>query len=123
MTTSRSPHEDEERILSALRISPGLRDCILEMIDITEDPTKDQKLKLGDDAEDAVVGVIQKTGRTLLEEWAQKRSEQAAEEVSQKPKHRPHGKKSNLANFDWINRYHRKGASFEMKNRKIQVYE
>jgi hypothetical protein len=93
MTESKNLREDEDRILAALRRSPELKDCILEMIDITEDPLKDQKLKLGDDAEDAVVEVIQKTGRKLLEEWAQKRSEQVAEEVSQKPKHRPHGKK------------------------------
>lgn len=63
------------------------------MLDITEDPIRDQKIKLGDDAEDAVVAVIQKTGTKFLEEWAQKRSEQAAEEVSQKPKHRFHEKK------------------------------
>jgi hypothetical protein len=62
------------------------------MIYITEDSTRDQKLKLGDDAEEAVIEVIQKTGKKLLEEWAQRRSDQAAEEVSSKPKHRPHGK-------------------------------
>lgn len=40
------------------------------MLDISEDPIRDQKLKLGDDAEDAVIEVIQKGGRKLLEEWA-----------------------------------------------------
>lgn len=69
------------------------------MIDIAEDPIKDQKLKLGDEAEEAVVEVFQKTGRKILEEWTQRRSEQGAEEVSQRSRHRPHGKKSNLANF------------------------
>lgn len=93
MTTSRNSHEDEERILNALRRNPELKDCFLEMIDIAEDPTRSQKLKLGDDAEDAVVEVIQKTGRKLLEEWAQRRSEETANEVSKQPKHRPHGKK------------------------------
>jgi hypothetical protein len=93
MTTSKNSREDEETILNALRRSPGLKECILEMIYITEDSTRDQKLKLGDDAEEAVVEVIQKTGKKLLEEWAQGRSDQAAEEVSNKPKHRPHGKK------------------------------
>lgn len=93
MTTSKHPSEDEERILNALKRNPELKDCILEMIDIAEDPIRDQKLKLGDEAEEAVVEVIQKTGRKLLEEWTQRRGEQAAEEVSQKPKHRPHGKK------------------------------
>jgi hypothetical protein len=93
MTTSKNSREEEDRILNALRRNPELKDCFLEMIDIAEDPTRNQKLKLGDDAEDAVVEVIQKTGRKLLEEWAQRRSEQVAEEVSQKLKHRPHGKK------------------------------
>jgi hypothetical protein len=93
MTTSKNPQQDEERILNALRSNPGLKECILEMLDISQDPVRDQKIKLGDDAEDAVVEVIQKTGRKLLEEWAQKRNEQAAEEVSQKPKHRFHEKK------------------------------
>lgn len=31
---------------------------------------------------EAVVEVIQKTGIKILEEWAQRRSEQAAEEIS-----------------------------------------
>lgn len=92
MSTSINPREDEERILNALRRNPELKNCILEMLDISEDPIRDQKLKLGDDAEDAVIEVIRKTGRKLLEEWAQKRSEQVAKEVSQN-KHRPHGKK------------------------------
>ena len=55
MTIQKNHKTDEERILNALRRNPDLKDCILEMIDITEDPTRDQKLKLGDDAEDAVV--------------------------------------------------------------------
>lgn len=93
MTVSKNSREEDERILSALKENPELKNCILEMLDIAQDPIRDQKLKLGDDAEDAVVDVIQKTGKKLLEEWAQRRSEQAAKEVSQKPKHQPHGKK------------------------------
>lgn len=93
MTTSRNSREDEERILNALRRNSELKDCFLEMVDIAEDPTRNQRLKLGDDAEDAVVEVIQKTGKKLLEEWMQRRSEEAAKEVSKQPKHRPHGKK------------------------------
>lgn len=93
MTTSTNIKQDEERILNALRDNPELKGCILEMLDITDDPIREQKLKLGDDAEDAVVDVIQKTGRKLLEKWTQRQSEQAAEEVSHKSKHRPHGKK------------------------------
>jgi hypothetical protein len=82
MATLKNSPEEEERILEALRSNPVLKTCILEMLDITQDSARDQKLKLGDDAEDAVVNVIQKTGITLLEEWVQKRSEQASEEVS-----------------------------------------
>ncbi len=93
MTTQKHAQEDEERILNALRNNPELKNCFLEMIDIAEDPTRDKKLKLGDEAEEAVIEVIQKTGRKLLEEWTQRRAEQAADEVSQRPKHRPHGKK------------------------------
>ena len=93
MPTSKIPFEDEERILAALRNNPELKGCVLEMLDIAQDPIRDKKLKLGDDAEEAVVEVIQKTGIKILEEWAQRRSEQAAAEVSNKPKHRPQGKK------------------------------
>jgi hypothetical protein len=93
MTTSKNQQQDDERILHALKVNPELKSCFLEMIDIIEDPTKDQKIKLGDDAEEAVVEVIQKTGKKLLEEWAQRRSDQTSKEVSEKPKHRPHGKK------------------------------
>lgn len=92
MATSKNQNE-EDRILNALRNNSELKKCVLEMIDIAQDPIREQKLKLGDDAEDAVVEVIQKTGKKLLEEWAQRRSEQVAEEVSQQHKHRPHGKK------------------------------
>lgn len=94
MTTYQSISEDEERLVLALRRNPQLAECFLEMIEIAEDPIQDKKLKLGDDAEDAVVDVIQKTGRTLLEEWAQRRSEEAAEIVSNMPRHRPQGKKN-----------------------------
>lgn len=93
MTTSKNEQEDNARILNALQRNPELKNCFLEMIDIAEDPIKDQKLKLGDDAEDAVVEIIQKTGRKLLEEWAQRRSEQVSEEISLQAKHRPHEKK------------------------------
>lgn len=92
MATSKNQNE-EDRILNALRNNSELKKCVLEMIDIAQDPIREQKLKLGDDAEDAVVEVIQKTGKKLLEEWAQRRSEQVAEEVRQQHKHRPHGKK------------------------------
>ena len=86
--------EDDERILNAFKMNPELKECILEMIEITEDPTRGQKLRLLDDAEEAVVEVIHKTGKTILKDWAQKCSDEAAEDVSKKTQHRPHGKKN-----------------------------
>src|SRR3989304_1100418 len=57
--------EDERAILAALRSSPRLKACILEMVDIT-DGDAFEELNNGDDAEEAVVDAIQKTGTALL---------------------------------------------------------
>jgi hypothetical protein len=82
---------DEKSIVEALRSSPRLKACILEMIDITgEDSFED--LNLGDDAEEAVVSVIQKTGHTLLQDWAEKKVKKTEEE-HKKSTVRPHKKK------------------------------
>lgn len=51
MSASKIPSEDEERILVALRNNPELRDCVLEMLDIAQDPIRDKKLELGDATE------------------------------------------------------------------------
>ena len=45
---------EEKTIVEALRSSPGLKACILEMIDITGGKWFEE-LNLGDDAEEAVV--------------------------------------------------------------------
>lgn len=84
-------NEDEQKILKALRSNPELASCVLEMIDITQVPLG--TLDNGDDAEEAVVHTIQKTGTLLLEQWAQKKSDEATEKVKEAGRHRPHGKK------------------------------
>ena len=86
-----STPSDEQRILEALKASPALRECFLEMIDITNSPLG--TLDIGDDAEDAVVNVIQKTGRLLLEEWAQKKSDESSQETQAQSGIHLHGKK------------------------------
>ena len=83
--------ENEQKILEAIRSSPELGNCVLEMIDIASSPLG--TLDRGDDAEDAVVNVIQKTGRLLLEEWAQKKSDEAGKETQTKSGSHLHGKK------------------------------
>jgi hypothetical protein len=89
--------EKEQKIIEALRASPQLEGCFLEMIDIAGSPLG--TLDCGDEAEEAVVSVIQKTGKLLLEEWAQKKSDEAAEEMQAQSKTHLHGKKTLLANF------------------------
>lgn len=64
--------EDEQTILTALRSSPRLKACILEMVDIT-DGDAFEELNNGDDAEEAVVDAIQKTGTALLQGWAERK--------------------------------------------------
>lgn len=83
---------DEKSIIEALRSSPALKACILEMIDITAGESF-EKLDLGDDAEEAVVEVTQKTACTLLQGWAEKKGKQAEEEVRKNTSCRAHEKK------------------------------
>ncbi len=65
--------EEEKAIVAALRFNPKMKACILEMIDIT-DGDAFEELNNGDDAEEAVVDAIQKTGTTLLQSWAEKKN-------------------------------------------------
>ncbi len=84
--------EEEKTILAALRSSPRLKACILEMVDIT-DGNAFEELNDGDDAEEAVVGAIQKTGTALLQGWAEKKNVKAEEEIRTSKSYRPHKKK------------------------------
>jgi len=89
--TNFSLSENEQKVIAAFRSNPKLEVCVLEMIDITGSPLG--TLDCGDDAEEAVVSVIQKTGRLLLEEWAQKKSDEATQEIAVQPGKHLHGKK------------------------------
>jgi len=84
--------EDERAILAALRSSPRFKACILEMVDIT-DGDAFEELNNGDDAEDAVVDAIQKTGTALLQNWAEKKNAKAEEEIRANQSYRVHKKK------------------------------
>ena len=50
-------------------------------------------LDIGDDAEDAVIHVIQKTGKLILQEWAQKKSDETSQKTQLNPKTYLHEKK------------------------------
>lgn len=83
--------EEEKSILDAMRDNPDLKECFLEMIGITHERIKD--LNVGDDAEEAVVKAIRKTGKVLLQEWAEKKNKEGEETAKQDRALRPHGKK------------------------------
>jgi aminoglycoside phosphotransferase family enzyme len=84
--------EKEKFIIKALKSNPDLKDCFLEMLNITDGENFD-KLKTGDDAEEAVVEVIQKTGKSLLQEWVEKKAKKAEKEIAQDKSYRVHEKK------------------------------
>jgi hypothetical protein len=84
-------NEKEKAILGALRENPELEKCVLEMIEITHERLQD--LERGDDAEEAVVNAIQKTGRTLLQEWSEKQNERMEKKARENRSLRPQGKK------------------------------
>jgi hypothetical protein len=90
-------NEKEKAILDAIRENPELEKCFLEMIEITHERLPE--LERGDDAEDAVVNAIQKTGKALLQEWAEKQKNRIDEKTREDRSLRPHGKKSKLANI------------------------
>ena len=81
-----------QRVFTALEKDENLLDCVLEMIDTAEDGEK--TLTNGDDAEDAVVNIIQKTGAVLLQKWLQKKSEEAEHLATSNVDLRPHQKKT-----------------------------
>jgi len=92
MDTMEITNEDEKTILAALRSSPQLKACVLEMVDIT-DGDAFEELNNGDDAEEAIVGAIQKTGITLLQGWAEKKNANAEKEIRKNQAYRVHKKK------------------------------
>ncbi|OGN65141.1 MAG: hypothetical protein A2888_00700 [Chlamydiae bacterium RIFCSPLOWO2_01_FULL_28_7] len=92
-------NEEEKIILDALRSNCELKACILEMIDITDGKSLEE-LKTGDDAEEAVVGVIQKTGKTILQNWIERKKIKAEKEAAANKSYRPHEKKSQMAHIN-----------------------
>ena len=84
-------NEQEKTILEAIRENPELGKCFLEMVEITH--TNLPELERGDDAEDAVVNAIEKTGKILLQEWAEKQQNRIEEKAREDKSLRPHGKK------------------------------
>jgi hypothetical protein len=84
--------EDEKAILTALRLNPRLKTCVLEMVDITDGDTF-EAVDNGDDAEEAVVDAIQKTGTVLLQGWAERKNAIAEEEIRANKLYRAHKKK------------------------------
>lgn len=84
-------NEETQKIINTLQSNPELKNCILEMIDIAQSPLG--TLDSGDDAEEMVVNIIQKTGNLILQEWAQKKSNEAAQKTKEQPKTYSHGKK------------------------------
>jgi hypothetical protein len=84
-------NDEEKAILDAVRENPKLKNCMLEMIGITHE--RIGELKKGDDAEEAVVIAIRKTGNVLLQEWAEKQEKEAEKAARQDKSLRPHEKK------------------------------
>jgi hypothetical protein len=91
MSFVQADSQDDQKILRALKDNPDLRACFLEMVDITQDTAN--QLNRGDDAEEAVIQAIRKTGSVLLKEWAQSKADKAAQEAREEPGVRMHEKK------------------------------
>ena len=83
--------KDKEKIINFIDKHPELANCFLEMVEIAED-TKEE-LILGDDAEEATVKAMRKTGHAILEEWAQNKAEKAKEKLDEALGYRRHEKK------------------------------
>lgn len=69
---------------------PHLEACFLEMMEIAKDKT--MNLNNGNDAEEAVIQSIEKTGQTVLQEWANRKEKQARQVINLE-NCRPHEKK------------------------------
>ncbi len=82
----------EKRILEALRENPQLLDCVYELAEISRNKIDD--LEFADDAEEATVDAIQKTGKAVLEGWFEKKRDQVTEVWRSKRECREHEKKN-----------------------------
>lgn len=102
MENSNTLSSDEKKILEALREDAQLLECVLELTEISGN--KIDRLKFGDDAEEATVNAIQKTGKTVLKGWAERREDEAEKEWIAVKECRGHEKKSSLANLNGSDR-------------------
>ena len=82
---------EDELILEALHADPTLRTCVLEMIGIAgaELGTLDR----GDDAEEAVIEVMHKTSKAILQKWAERKETESHQSMNGQCC-RPHRKKN-----------------------------
>jgi len=64
-----------EELMQFIIDNPHLEACFLEMMEIAKDKTL--SLNNGDDAEEAVIQSIEKTGQMVLQEWANQKEKQA----------------------------------------------
>lgn len=88
--------KEDEVILQAFHADPTLRSCIVEMSGMTK--AELGTLDRGDGAEEAVVEVMHRTSKALLQKWAEKKEAEAHETVKEKD-YRPHRKKIKMANL------------------------
>lgn len=85
-------NKEEENLLIIIRNNPILGRCVFEMLDIAGEDLGN--IELADDAEEAVIKSIDKTGKELLTIWAQKKANQLAEQTKLEIGTRMHEKKT-----------------------------
>lgn len=102
MDMSNAISQDEKKIIQALRNNSQLFDSVIELTEISENKTNN--LKLGDQAEEATVNAVQKTGKAVLEGWAERRKDEVTGECASEKDNREHEKKNSLANLLWNDR-------------------
>lgn len=84
----------ERELIEIVRKNPELADCFLELGDIAKGGNA--TLKTGDEAEEATVEAIQKTGQSVLQIWVERRAKEAEGHYQEDKEHRPHEKKKSL---------------------------
>ena len=84
--------KQEEKLLLAIRKNPSLAECFFEMIDIAGENLGN--IELADEAEEAVVQSIEKTGKEVLTLWAQNLQNQLADKAKIEIQTRSHEKKT-----------------------------
>jgi hypothetical protein len=78
-------------LVRRLQNHPELQHCIEEILDTAE--LANNLVETADDAEEAIVAQIRKTGSEALRLWAQNAQDKACREALDQPKTRPHQKK------------------------------